>query len=82
MNIFVVYMIEDFSVGGRDISAADARQLQDELDTGKHHPDCWAAFHETETGKALEPIYGDVGTPDTQDYCIGFEYVQEEALEA
>ena len=77
MNIAVIYMIEDFSTGNAVLTNKEACALVDKLDAGKYHPDCWAEFRTMETDELLEPVYGDIGTPDTQDYCIGFEPVKE-----
>lgn len=78
MDINITFMVEDMTWSNRDCSNDEARQIVDDLDAGKHHPDAWAIFREIETGKKLEPIYGDIGTDDMQDYCIGFIYERED----
>ncbi len=75
MKIYIMRMIEDIKFGGKVYTEAEARQLVDELDNGKYHPDAWADITDMDENRTLVPIYGDIGTDDMQDYCIGFEYL-------
>ena len=72
MNIYVHYMIEDWTTGGKELSLKEACALQNEVDSGKFHPDCWASFLDLDTNEVLEPVYGAIDDSN-QDYCINFE---------
>lgn len=75
MKIYITHMIEDMKFGGKMYTEAEARQLVDDLDSGKYHPDAWADIIDFDENRTLVPIYGDIGTDDNKDYCIGFDHL-------
>lgn len=75
MRIYITHMVGNMELGGQEYTEAEARALQDDLDRCKYHPDAWANITDMDENRTLVPIYGDIGTDDNQDYCIGFEHL-------
>lgn len=79
MKLYVMHMMGDINLGGRVYSTAKARQLIDDIDACKYHPDAWVDITDMDTNQKMVPVYGDTGTDDCIDYCIGFEPAPDDA---